>query len=120
VESERELLSRLEEAGILFRGRRWRFAHDTFEEFFAASYLVSYFDKTDRLPSLEKWTASPEREQEFLEVIDFVGELVDPVLREMLLNCLRPGWRARLENGGAPGRDPGPVSASSTEVDDRP
>lgn len=113
VESERELLSRLEEAGILLRGRRWRFAHDTFEEFFAASYLVSYYDRTDRLPSLEKWTDSPEREQDFLEVIDFVGELVDPAVREALLSCLRPGWRARLENGGGPSRDPGPVSAPS-------
>jgi len=61
VKDELDLLDQLIAAGLLHGGRRWRLARDTFEEFFAASYVVSYFDLNEDLPSLDKWKESKER-----------------------------------------------------------
>ena len=96
-----DMLNRLEAAGLLYRGRRWRFAHDTFEEYFAASYIVSYFDMTETLPSLDKWTESSVKAVEFNEVIDFVFELADESLRKRIaLSGLPAEWRDRLQVPG--------------------
>ena len=103
VKDELDLLQQLEAAGLLQGGRRWRFAHDTFEEYFAASYLVSHFDQEERWPSLDKWIGLLEREQEFLEVLDFMREMTDEPTRQHILNLDLPSsWKERLEqeNGG--------------------
>ncbi|MDQ3802885.1 MAG: hypothetical protein M3416_03410 [Acidobacteriota bacterium] len=77
VKDELDLLNQLLAAGLLQRGRRWRFAHDTFEEFFAASHIVSYFDSNEAWPPLDEWRGSQELEQAFTEVLEFVREMMD-------------------------------------------
>lgn len=102
VKDELDLLNQLIAAGLLHRGRRWRFAHDTFEEFFAASYIVSYFDLNENLPSLDKWRESKEQEEAFSYVIEFVQEMLDDSSRERLMNIDLPHrWKTRLmKNSG--------------------
>jgi hypothetical protein len=94
VKDELDLLNQLQGAGLLHRGRRWRFAHDTFEEFFAASYIVSYFDLNEEWPALDKWKESQELEQAFSEVLEFVREIMDKPSKERLMNVDLPmSWR---------------------------
>ncbi|HSU17157.1 hypothetical protein [Longimicrobium sp.] len=71
------LVKSLAAAGILNGGppKRWRFAHDTFEEFFAAAHLVDTLETTGAWPNVEKWRASPERIAEFREVLSFALEM---------------------------------------------
>ena len=106
AKDELDLLKQMEAAGLLQSGRRWRFAHDTFEEYFAASYVVSYFDKKEQWPILDKW-AGDERAQEFLGVLGFVREMVDEPIREQMLKQSLPSlWQDYLKQepeGGAGG-----------------
>ncbi len=76
VKDELELLAKLKSAGILQAGRRWRFTHDTFEEFFVASHLLSTHARDEKIPSLDAWTISDEQVQAFLGVIEFVNEML--------------------------------------------
>ncbi len=101
VSDELDLLNQLKAAGLLLRGRRWSFAHDTFEEFFAASYLVSHiashFDLTEEWPSLDKWQESQELEQGFSYVLEFVREMIDEADKERLMRVDLPqSWRECL------------------------
>jgi hypothetical protein len=103
VGGERELLTRLEDAGLLRRVRsRWRFAHDTFEEYFAASFVVTFADTREQAPPLERWSTPLERQQEFLETVDFVRELTVEAghVREILRAGFPPPWRERLDQEG--------------------
>lgn len=94
VKSELELVDKLSSAGLLHSERRWRFAHDTFEEFFAASRLVSLVDQNNQWPTLKEWQG---KEGEFLEVIDFVAEMAEPKILDILLKLDFPvSWRERL------------------------
>jgi hypothetical protein len=72
IQNELDLLEKLSSAGILHSERRWRFAHDTFEEFFAAGRLLSLVDQTNRWPELKGWE---DKETDLFEVINFVAEL---------------------------------------------
>jgi hypothetical protein len=71
VQEERELLQRLSSAGILLRGKTWRFAHDSFEEYFSALRLASLIDKNHSVPDLKVWSSRPE---DFLEVLRYFRE----------------------------------------------
>lgn len=100
AKDELGLLQHLEAAGILQGGRRWRFAHDTFEEYFAASRLVSRLDEEEQWPALKMWVGISEREREFSEVLDFVREIADePTMRRILALDLPPLWKSRLKHG---------------------
>ena len=85
VRDELDLLNQLRAAGLLQRGRRWRFAHDTFEEFFAASYIISYCDLNEEWPPLDKWKESQDFEQALSEVLEFMGEMTDGPSKERLM-----------------------------------
>jgi hypothetical protein len=103
VRDELDLLNQLVAAGLLHGGRRWRFAHDTFEEFFAASYIVSYLDLSEKLPSLDKWKESKEQEQAFCDVIEFVQEILNCSSQERLMNMDLPHrWKIRLMQNYVP------------------
>jgi hypothetical protein len=103
VNDELDLLSQLVAAGLLHKGRRWRFAHDTFEEFFAASYIVSYLDSNEKLPPLDKWKESKEQEQAFCDVIEFVQEILNYSYAERLMEMDLPAsWKNRLAETAAP------------------
>jgi predicted NACHT family NTPase len=106
AKDELDLLQHLQASGLLQGGRRWRFAHDTFEEYFAASCLVSRLDKDDQLPRLDKWIGIHEQEVEFCEVLDFVKEMTDAAARRRIVKIGVPAsWQERLEkdNAGHPG-----------------
>lgn len=79
------LLQHLAAGGILQGERRWRFAPDTFEEYFAASYLVSSCEENAQWPILDKWIGVHEREPEFLELLDFARAMVDESTKRRIL-----------------------------------
>ncbi len=95
-----DILSQLNSAGILEAGRRWRFRHDTFEEYFAASALVSAFLREDKLPDLAAWTGLEAQQGGFLGVIEFSAEMLDAESRRALaaLDLPEP-WREVLLGG---------------------
>ena len=91
--------------GILESGRRWRFAHDTFEEYFAASRLVSFFENEVESPGtwdgqlLGKWSA-PEKASELGTVFSFVSEIADHATKAKLVDAGLPmPWKRALEDG---------------------
>jgi hypothetical protein len=46
---------------------------------------------------LEKWIGRQEQEQEFIEVVDFVGEMLDESTRQRIRELDLPSlWKARL------------------------
>lgn len=97
VVDELDMIGQLEAAGLLRRGRRWRFAHDTFEEYFAASYLASYLELKEQLPPLDQWREPAERQREFSGVLSFLREMSDAALRRRLCTMDLPeGWKAEL------------------------
>jgi NACHT domain len=75
------LLDYLKNVGLLVRVERWKFAHDTFEEFFCASFVVRKTKADGHLPELVSWRNRP---QEFEEVFDFVHEMADEVTAALL------------------------------------
>jgi hypothetical protein len=98
---ELDALQTLKAAGLLQSGRRWRFAHDTYEEYFAASYLVSYLELNGHWPALKKWFKSPLQGQEFFEIIEFINEMIDDATRKQLMTLKLPeAWKIRLQNKG--------------------
>ncbi|MGZ6840467.1 MAG: hypothetical protein ACXVHC_08460 [Frankiaceae bacterium] len=74
LKTELELLEKLSAAGVLHFDRRWRFTHDTFEEFFAAGRLASRIDETGGWSPLDAWAG---REVELCDVMAFLAELCD-------------------------------------------
>lgn len=108
VADELDLLRKVESAGLLQPGRRWRFAHDTFEEYFAASFLVAQFDATDQAewPLLRKWHDRGDEdymsgnEEGFLGVVDFMREMADKNTKNNVLRFDIPdSWRRSLCKG---------------------
>jgi hypothetical protein len=88
------LLNYLRTAGILTRVDRWKFAHDTFEEFFCASYLARIALAEKRFPDLALWHARPE---EFVEVFNFLREFVDSDRRTLIAKQDLPVlWRRAI------------------------
>lgn len=100
-----QALNRLAAARILVRnGRRWRFAHDRFEEYFAAVYFVRAIEDRETWPTVDPWMASSERIAEFTDVLRFAVELLPPAeIRRYAPEHLPQQWRAILE---APPPDP--------------
>lgn len=70
-----ELLQKSAAAGILEGGRRWRFAHDTFEEFFAASWIASCLAENNPIEINPIWLGSPENVSQFSGVVQFCKEM---------------------------------------------
>jgi len=94
-----EFIQNAEASGLLLGGRRWRFAHDTFEEYFAAKRLVSIFEESGTWPALDKWTGSPEREQDLLEVLRFIPEMCDDAaLNRIRGHVVSTVWKEALRN----------------------
>jgi photosystem II stability/assembly factor-like uncharacterized protein len=105
VRSPLSLLQTLHAAGVLVleRGRRWRFAHDTFEEYFAASRIVSILSDACT-PDLSSWSTTVEKQTEFLNVLEFVRELSDMDTTLKLADVELPdSWRTFLCCDGATG-----------------
>ena len=99
VNDELELLQGLEAAGLLEGGRRWRFAHDSFERYFAASCLLSEFETIAEWNDLSKWKGVREREQDFLGVIDFLREMANDSIKHQILNFNLPSlWKEHLKD----------------------
>ncbi len=69
------LLDQLKASGLLASEPRWVFTHDSFEEYFAASYLVSYFEEHTSWPPLEKWRERGDLRRDFLDILAFVREI---------------------------------------------
>lgn len=97
VQHPLDMLQRLKAAGILIEERRWRFAHDTFEEYFAASRVVSVFDLSEQWPPVKPWMSSGEQVQDFLEVMEFVREIgEEDILSKMANSGIPTAWRTLL------------------------
>lgn len=92
-----DFVRRAEAAGLLVRERRWRFAHDTFEEYFAASRLVSIFEETGSWPALVVWIGYPQQEKEFLDVLKYVREMAaDVAIKGLNEPHLPEAWKEQL------------------------
>jgi hypothetical protein len=81
-----ELLMRLNSAGLLTEGRRWRFKHDTFEEYFAANYLISQLVSKEDFPNISwdevfpeisSWVESDDQQRSFLNILRFIREIAE-------------------------------------------
>ena len=97
IERPLELLQRLKSAGIMVEERRWRFAHDTFEEYFAASRVVSMFAEFERWPEVTSWVDKTEQVLDFLDVLAFVREMErGEFLIELAKADIPPEWRDYL------------------------
>jgi hypothetical protein len=76
VKGSRAALQKLKEANILtWSEGSWRFAHDRYEEYFAAVHLVQVVGATQQWPSLTSWLESEAKQREFLDVLEFAAEL---------------------------------------------
>jgi hypothetical protein len=97
------LAKRAESDGILEGGRRWRFSHDTFEEFFAASRLASFFaneyksDDSWKGRLLVKW-ADEEKVEEFETVFSFLSEMIDQKTQAALARLDMPETWLKMLN----------------------
>lgn len=90
IGNELDLLEKLKACSIMQYSKRWRFAHDTFEEYFAACYIISYMTSHERLPSLNAWTISDAQIQSFVGIIEFIKEMVDSESLKILLDSNLP------------------------------
>jgi hypothetical protein len=104
--NEVAVLTYLGTIGILVRLDRWKFAHDSFEEYFCGSYLARIAESGRILPNLTPWVARPE---ELSEVFSFLGEMLSlqrhaAVCGEIGLPAL---WREQLLRADGQG-PPGP------------
>jgi hypothetical protein len=110
---------KLERAGVLEGGppHRWRFAHDTFEEYFAAVRILDSIDATGRWPDVSSWMATSERQREFLDVLVFAVELGgSAALLSSASSTVPELWLEFLGRAGDPfviGPSPSHPSASS-------
>src|SRR6266404_493301 len=96
---EIDVLQRLRAAGLLHSGRRWRFAHDSYEEYFAASFLVTHLEAKGQWPDLKRWLKAPRHEQEdFFETLEFINDMIDHQARQQLMKLKLPtAWQIRLQ-----------------------
>lgn len=98
VESELNLLEKLQASAVFQRSKRWQFAHDTYEEYFAACYIISYLTNSDKLPSLGLWTINDAQSLSFVGVIEFIKEMADEETLKLLLDSSLPAlWKSILE-----------------------
>jgi hypothetical protein len=92
--NENSLLDHLASARILEKGARWRFQHDLFEEYFAASRIVALVEDGRPLV-LNAWSgASP---ADFANVIDFIKQFASADVLNLLIRSELPKtWRDKL------------------------
>jgi hypothetical protein len=90
VENELYLLEKLQASAVFQRGKRWQFAHDTYEEYFVACYISSYLTIHEKLPNLDLWTINDDQILSFVGVIEFLKEMADDELMKILLNAGLP------------------------------
>jgi hypothetical protein len=92
--NENALLDQLAAARILEKGPRWRFQHDLFEEYFAASRIVTLIEDGRPLV-LSAWSGTSAGD--VAKVLEFIKQLAGPVLLASLIrNELPSGWREKL------------------------
>ena len=75
VKDELGLLEKLRAAGLLSGKRRWRFAQDSYEEYFAASYVISQLIIHERFPHFPSWADVEDQQRSFLGTIQFIREM---------------------------------------------
>lgn len=92
------LLKMLASSGIIQQvKRRWYFVHDTYEEYFIASYIYTYIDLDGKMPDLDLWTTNETQIQLFSGVIEFLKEMTDAKTSKVLLKSKIPGlWKKIL------------------------
>jgi energy-coupling factor transporter ATP-binding protein EcfA2 len=102
--SEREILEKLQSAGIVRKEWiYWYFAHDAFEEFFAAIQLISIQIRKD-WPDLPMWHLTHEQEKSFLGVMEFVHEILldmgiegEKIRKKILAKEVSELWKNQLK-----------------------
>lgn len=97
VSDELSLIRELRHSGILDGSRRWRFVHDTFEEYFAASRLISLLANESPTLPLKAWQGA-DRQHDFLEVVEFLVEMADrSMLAQFQSSPLPASWRQVIQ-----------------------
>jgi photosystem II stability/assembly factor-like uncharacterized protein len=102
VPSSADALHRLRSAQILVyrKASGWHFGHDRFQEYFAAASLVRTVSENGAWPNLDKWSASRERTEEFLEVLRLaIDQGAGELLLESAANDMPSRWRELLQSG---------------------
>ena len=84
AKDELEIVETLASASLLRSDKNWKFAHDAYEEFFAASRLRSALAPSQPCPISDKWMTRP---RELDEVFSYLRELI----AEERPSGLRPG-----------------------------
>jgi hypothetical protein len=92
VKNNLDLLERLLSAGILKGRLTWTFRLDAFEEFFAASRIISAVKDGEKLP-LDHWHKNDE---DLLGTIQFTMEMALPETIEKLAQLNLPSSSAAL------------------------
>jgi hypothetical protein len=97
INNELDLLEKLKASGIMQRSRKWRFAHDTFEEYFAANYIISYIVRYEKAPPLEPWEKNDAQINSFITVMEFIREMADNDILNILVDSGLPHtWKEIL------------------------
>lgn len=92
--NENALLDQLASARILERGPRWRFQHDLFEEYFAASRIVTLVEEGHPVV-LSAWSEGAPGD--VANVIEFTKQFASPgVLNVLIQSALPKLWRDRF------------------------
>jgi hypothetical protein len=107
-----ELLEALQASGILEGGRSWRFAHDTFEEYFAASSLLA--GSRERTIDISVEWGMEDRPRDLVEVQSFMLEMADPESLDDLNRSDLPQWLKDFANTQSPNSARAEVSAAPT------
>jgi len=95
VKNNLDLLERLLSAGIIKGRLIWTFRLDAFEEFFAASRIISA-SKDGELISFATWNNDNE---DLLGTIEFLGEMANPaIMKDLQKVNLPPAWASRLKS----------------------
>lgn len=103
IQTAADILDRLAAASILVhdKGVQWRFAHDRYEEYFAAVYLLRSVQADPRWHEVKGWMKE-ERAGELVDVLRFAVQMdVQGRLRNARPIHLPAAWRNVLEGAGA-------------------
>ncbi len=95
VKNNLDLLERLLSAGIIKGRLIWTFRLDAFEEFFAASRIISA-SKDGEVFSFAPWNKNDE---DLLGTIEFLGEMANPaIIKDLEKLNLPPAWASHLKS----------------------
>jgi hypothetical protein len=91
VKDELEVLETLQSSSILKRDDSWKFAHDAYEEFFAAWRIRNSTETLKAVPELTNWLSNP---NDFRDVLTYLAEITPPDVRETIRASSWPElWR---------------------------